>query len=156
MHRRSTARRGFTLIEVLLVIVILGLLAGAAVFMLTGTGEKAKKDVTRTKLQNILKQVKLYHMHMGAYPDEEEGLTLLLSRPEDEELAEKWAGPYLEASKDPLTDAWGNDVVYRLAEDPDAGTRYPTIYSFGPNGEDDSGEGDDIQVGGVPTTDEGV
>lgn len=145
---RHAGRGGFTLMEVLLVILIIGLLAGVAIFAFQGTLFGAREDTTEAKIREIQAALDRYSFDMNAYPDpDEEGLAALTEAPADEELAKNWRGPYVKG-QNALKDSWGNDFVYTLREDPDTGKRNPVVYSRGPNGEDDSGEGDDVRLGG--------
>ena len=146
MKRHADNRKAFTLIEILLVIVILGLLATVAVVTLSGTREGAMEDTTKLKIEEIMQVLEVYYAHVSAYPTEEEGLPALVTKPEfeDEAVGKKWRGPYLKKKGIPK-DAWGNGLVYRVVEDEVTGRKKPRIYSFGPNKNDDSGDGDDIK-----------
>lgn len=135
-HKRLR-RRAFTLLEVLMVIVILGVLAALIVPQLFGTGEKAKRDATQIKITGLDSTIETFRMHCGRYPSTDEGLAALLVLPDDESLDGKWAGPYL---KQPPKDAWGRDLIY---ESP--GTYNEQSYdlsSMGANGQ--AGDDDDI------------
>ncbi len=138
--RRVRRTRGFTLLEVLMVIVIIGILATAVVLSLRGTESGAKIDMARNAVQSgFSTPLDLFHAHMGRYPTTEEGLIALLNRPDSEEAAEKWRGPYIKDAK-MLKDPWGNDYVYvspgQVNED-----SYD-LSSPGPNGR--PGDDDDI------------
>lgn len=144
--KQSRKEQGFTLIEVLLVIVILGLLAAVAVVAMSGTREGAKIDTTKLLMQELETGMETYNMHVGHYPTEEEGgLDALTTKPTfDEEGSEdKWRGPYL---KKEAKDAWGNDFSYEAVE-ADAlseGSSTPfKLWSNGPDGQ--SGTEDDIK-----------
>lgn len=104
--------RAFTLLEVLMVVIIIGLLAAFVVPSFFGAGDRARQDLTQAVVDRGFNgALDLYRVHMGKYPPSDDGgLQLLIERPDDEELAKKWAGPYLEP-KD-LKDAWGNDYMY--------------------------------------------
>ena len=146
MERRANNRKAFTLIEILLVIVILGMLATVAVMTLSGTREGAMQDTTSLKIEEIMQALEVYKMNVSVYPTEEEGLPALVTKPEfqDEAMGKKWRGPYLKKKTVPK-DAWGSDLSYRVVEDETTGRKRPRIYSFGPNKDDESGEGDDIK-----------
>jgi general secretion pathway protein G len=141
------ARKGFTLIEVLLVIVIVVSLATIAAVALWPAREEAKQDLTRLKIEKVMAAVERYASKLG-YPTAEQGLKALLERPQFEkpEMDKDWHGPY--CSSDDLKDEWGNDLVYKL-EDVDTGSgttrKAPRIHSVGPNTNDENGDGDDIK-----------
>lgn len=139
--RRRPVRptRAFTLFEVLMVILILGVLAALVIPQFTGTGEKARVDLTRTLVQTNLKtSLELFRTHTGRYPTTEEGLAALVEKPEDEEIAAKWAGPYTE--KKEFRDAWGRELIYRSPGEYNQDTY--DLFSPGPNGQ--PGDDDDI------------
>lgn len=139
--------RGFTLIEVLLVVLIIGLLAGVLVFYAGQTPEKAKKDLTKTLVDQVCGALDRYKLDIGHYPtDEEGGLKALRIKPQfsDEKLGEKWAGPYVKA--DPL-DPWDKALSYQVSDpsSEEAKTLPYKVWSWGPNGQDDNGTNDDIR-----------
>jgi len=102
-------RRAFTLLEVLMVIVILGVLAALIVPQFTGTQRKAEIDMTATQIKSLENTLETFKLHCGRYPSTDEGLAVLVNKPDDEEISEKWAGPYV---KTPPKDAWGQDLRY--------------------------------------------
>jgi general secretion pathway protein G len=106
--------RAFTLLELLMVIVIIGLLAVFVAPSFFGAGEKAKVDLTRAKIDSGLGgTLNTYRAHVGHFPTEEEGgLKALMQKPDNEDVAKKWGGPYIEKLID-LQDAWQRDLVYR-------------------------------------------
>lgn len=108
--RKAVRRRAFTLLEVLMVIVILGVLAALIVPQFGGTQEKAKKDSAGLQIKNIEQQLEVFKTHCGRYPTQEEGLSILLNKPDSEELTDKWAGPYLKTA---ATDPWNHELQYR-------------------------------------------
>jgi len=145
MRTRRKSRRGFTLIEVLLVILIIGMLAGIFIVGYAGVQSRAKIDATRNKLKASMgTAIELYNMHVGHYPTEEEGgLQALRTKPtfSDEKLTEKWAGPYL--TEDPV-DAWDHAFHYETldpAQVTELGVPFK-LWSDGPDGQD--GTDDDI------------
>ncbi len=145
MNAKRSHRRAFTLVEVLLVILIVGMLAAGAIVMLGGTRERAKKDTTKVLLNQLATALDTFEAHMGRYPTEEEGLAALRTKPafEDEEEGENWSGPYTKV-REPK-DPWSQPINYEAIEDADeaaAGMRYK-IWSSGPNRT--SGDDDDIK-----------
>ena len=101
------AMSGFTLLEIMVVVAIIGLLAAVIVPNVIGQGEAAKVDLTKANMGKIVQQLDLYKFNNGSYPSTEEGLNGLVERPSS---ARKWPdGGYL--PKVPL-DAWNNDYVY--------------------------------------------
>lgn len=108
--RREKAM-GFTLIELMVVIVILGILAGLIVPRFMGTPDEAKVVKVKVQMEAIETALKMYKLDNGGYPTTEQGLQALVSPPQTG-IAKKWReGGYLEKGKTPK-DPWGNDFVY--------------------------------------------
>ncbi len=141
-HERVNRKRAFTLLEVLMVVVIIGLLTAFVVPNFFGAGEKAKKDLTQALVDSGLNgALDLYRAHMGSYPRSDEGgLQLLLERPSDEEKAKRWAGPYVKRAQD-LKDAWQRDLIYKCPGD--VNSESYDLSSAGPDGQE--GTEDDIR-----------
>jgi len=140
--------RGFTLVEVLLVVAILVMLAGVVIFALGRTPEKTKIKLTRVMVEQVCTGLERYKQDIGHYPTEEEGgLKGLRTEPdfaEPEKYEGKWGGPYL--TKDPV-DQWDNAINYQLTDpQSDEARLIPyRVWSNGPDGSDDQGESDDIR-----------
>jgi general secretion pathway protein G len=131
--------KGFTLVELMAVIVIIGLLAAIAAKSFMGQTEEARKTTTMATLKNLHQAVNLFKMNTGRYPTEEEGLTVLIEEPTD---VEGWMpGGYLETTEIPK-DAWKNDFVYML--NPESGKPF-VIISYGNDGKE-AGEGFDADL----------
>ncbi len=132
-RRRFLSLTGFTLIEILIVVIILGILAGLVVPRLAGRTEQARQEAARSDIEGgIALSLDLYEADNGRYP---QSLEDLVRKPAD---ARNWRGPYLKKGipKDP----WGNAYVYRFP-----GTQNPTLYDLsspGPDGQE--GTDDDI------------
>lgn len=132
--QRGGQSKAFTLIEMLLVIVIIGILAGMVATSLSGRSQQAR--ITRAKADirgNLSLALDLFEQDVGRYPTSDEGLAALVDNPG----VTGWRGPYLKGGlqKDP----WGNDYSY--SRDPDSANHY-ILSSVGPDGE--AGTDDDI------------
>ena len=103
---------GFTLIELMVVIVILGILAGLIVPRIMGRPEEARRMKARVQMESIETALKLYKLDNGLYPTTEQGLQALVEAPTVGSLPKKWReGGYLEKGKIPK-DPWGNEYIY--------------------------------------------
>jgi general secretion pathway protein G len=108
-HRREA---GFTLIELMVVLVILGILAGLIVPRIMGRPDEAKQLKARMQIESIETALKLYKLDNGSYPDTDQGLEALVAQPDTGTPAKSWRqGGYLEKGKVPK-DPWGNEFVY--------------------------------------------
>jgi general secretion pathway protein G len=128
--------RGFTLIELMVVIVILGILAGLIVPRIMGRPEEAKQLKAKMQIESLETALKLYKLDNGMYPDTEQGLQALIEQPETGIVPKNWRkNGYLEKGRLPK-DPWGNEFVYLS---PGAHGDYDII-SYGadgvPDGED--------------------
>jgi general secretion pathway protein G len=142
-RRKETGRlgnmRGFTLIEIMVVIVILGLLAAIVVPKLIGRTEQAKRTQTRVQIKNIQQALELFKLDNGFYPGTEQGLEALVRMPETGRVPKNYRkGGYMDRlPKDP----WGNPFVYLYP-----GTRGDyDISSYGADGVA-GGDGEDGDV----------
>ncbi|HOD12912.1 MAG TPA: type II secretion system major pseudopilin GspG [Candidatus Omnitrophota bacterium] len=132
-------RHGFTLVEIMLVVIILGVLVAMVVPNLAGRGEQARRSAAKADIEaNLATTLDLYEFDNGRYPTTEQGLQALLSQPTNPPVPASWNGPYLKKKRIPK-DPWGNDYVYVCP-----GTRNAQSYdlsSYGPDGVESS---DDI------------
>ncbi|WP_202900519.1 type II secretion system major pseudopilin GspG [Parvularcula oceani] len=135
--RRAVQQHGLTLFELLIVLAILALLATLVAPRVIGYLGKARTDVARTQLANIVTALELYAIDIGEYPSEAQGLTALVERPEGLSL---WTGPYLREATG-LTDPWGQPYHYDLHDE----GRLFTVSTLGRDGEK-GGEGDDADL----------
>lgn len=128
--------KGFTLIEVLIVMVILGLLAALVAPRMFGKVGKSRQKAAKSQIALFETALDTYRLDVGKYPTTEQGLEALRVKPED---AERWDGPYL--PKEIPADPWGHAYVYRSpGENGDF-----DIISLGGDGKD-GGEGEDEDV----------
>lgn len=112
MKKRKRNDRGFTLIELVVVIVILGILAGLLIPRIMGRPDEARQAKARIQIEGIGTALKLYRLDNGNYPSTEQGLKALVESPTIGTLAKRWReGGYLESAKIPK-DPWDNDFVY--------------------------------------------
>ena len=132
---RRPARRDFTLVELLLVLVILATLAAIVVPKFTGRTQQARITAAATEIKGIEVALDAFEVDNGYYPKGGDGLRQLLDRPAD---AAKWHGPYL--TKAVKNDPWGNLYIYECPgrHNPDGFD----LMSPGPDGK--TGGGDDI------------
>lgn len=112
MCRKRLNVHGFTLIELMVVIVILGILAGLIIPRIMGRPEEARRMKARVQMESVETALRLYKLDNGAYPSTEQGLQALIEAPTVGELPRAWRkGGYLEKGKVPK-DPWGNEYVY--------------------------------------------
>lgn len=102
------AEQGYSLIELLIVLAILGLLVTLAAPRVMGLFDKAKSDTAKIEIETIGAALDLYRLHIGHYPGTDEGLTSLVEPPSNQE---DWNGPYLKNS-DGILDPWGRPYRY--------------------------------------------
>lgn len=157
IHRNR--KRGFTLVEIMIVLAILVLLLAMVGPRLLKTQEKADQKITLTQIKNMQQALDLYKVDNRTYPSTEEGLQALLERPADENRGRNWAGPYLSESTLPV-DPWGNPFRYEYPPTRGNNRDIANIWSAGPDGQDQTaddiknwtGDDRDSQDGGDNTT----
>lgn len=131
---KDMKRKAFTLVELMLVVIIIGVLVSMVVPRMSGRSEEARKSVAKADVDlNIATALKLYDIDNGRFPTTEEGLAALMAAPSS---AKNWKGPYLE--KKPL-DPWGNEYQYRSP-----GTHRTTDYDLFSLGHDGVESDDDV------------
>jgi len=143
MHATRRPSRGFTLLELLVVIIVLGLLAGLVAPQIFGRVGEAKITTARTQMSLVGTALDSYRLDNGAYPTTEQGLQALREKPTREPIATNWRGPYLR--KEVPLDPWGRAYVYRAP-----GSRNPNGYDLSTLGRDgtEGGTGEDAdQIG---------
>ena len=129
---RQQNSKGFTLVEILLVMVIIGVLAAMVVPKMAGQGKKARIAAARVDIDaNLATALDMYELDNGAYPTTEQGLKALLHKPTTGPEPLNWNGPYLKKRRLPK-DPWQREYVYVSP-----GTHNPDEYdlsSYGPDG----------------------
>ena len=136
-HPSLRRRSGFSLIELMIVLVILAILAGIIGVKFTGLSKNAKITAAKTQLSSFKQALDRYELDMGQYPTSADGLSALIEKPADGQ--EDWKGPYLSTNSLPK-DQWDHAWVYRAP-----GQHFPDgydLWSSGPDGEE--GGGDDL------------
>jgi general secretion pathway protein G len=136
IKRRGTRRTGFTLIELMIVLIILVMLFAIAGPRLLGTQDKADIKGTMAQMGNMESALKLYAVDMRNFPNTDDGLASLIKPPADEAKARKWDGPYLDDEVVPA-DAWGQPFVYEYPP-VNGGRDFPNISSVGKDGESET------------------
>ncbi len=141
MKRQIMGQGGFTLIELMVVVIILGILASLVVPKIMEEPGKAKQAKARIQIASLETALKLYKLDNGRYPTTEQGLEALVQMPETGMIPKKWRdGGYLEKGKLPQ-DPWKNDFVYLS---PGANGDFDII-SYGADGTP-GGEGEDQDI----------
>lgn len=140
MKHDSKDRNGqaaFTLLEILLVVVIIGMLVTVAVVNLSGASKKARLVTARRQISSYETAIGIYELDSGNYPSTEQGLKALITKPGTPPIPGNWKGPYLQPAVI-KQDPWYTDYIYKYP-----GERVPHgyyLYSPGPNkvaGDDD-------------------
>ena len=109
---QNTNNRGFTLIELMVVIVILGILAGLIVPRIMGRPEEAKRLKAKMQIESFETALKLFNLDNGFYPDTEQGMLALIEQPDSGQIPKNWKnGGYFEKGKVPK-DPWQNEFIY--------------------------------------------
>jgi len=135
MKKHKKKEMGFSLIELLIVMVIMGLLAALVGPRMFGKVGKSKQNAARSQMALFETALDTYRLDVGKYPSTEQGLKALRTKPSDDE---KWDGPYLPKAvpKDP----WGHPYVYRRTDNGEV-----EMISLGANGTE-GGEGEDKDI----------
>lgn len=139
LQAQINRQRGLTLFELLIVLAILALLATVVAPRVVGYLGRAKSDIARAQAANIAASLELYYIDFGRYPNEQEGLNVLLE-PTTAIDANLWRGPYFKES-DGLIDPWGRAYEYKI----EPGQDTFEVVSLGRDGVT-GGDGDDADI----------
>jgi general secretion pathway protein G len=128
--QRRIARAGFSLMEIMIAVTILGLVMAMVAPALQNTLRKGKIRTAKSSLKGFQQGIEEYQMEVGKLP---QTLKDLIKKPRDEAAAKKWEGPYLKKADEIPVDPFENPFVYKLTP----GAKHPyEMYSRGPNGAD--------------------
>jgi len=132
-------RAAFTLIEIMVVVVILGILAATLIPQFIGTTHDAKVSAAKAHVAELESALERFYIHMDRYPTMDEGLKVLVEPPMGDD--KKWRGPYIRELRH---DPWGNPYQYRIP-----GVRHPASFDLWSRGADgvDGGEGQGADIG---------
>ncbi len=132
-------RRAFTLIEIMVVVVILGILAATIIPQFMGTKHEARVSAAKAHVSELESALERFYVHMDRYPTADEGLTVLVQAPATD--ADKWRGPYIKQLR---PDPWGHPYEYRVP-----GIHHPSSFDLWSKGADgrDGGEGEGADIG---------
>jgi general secretion pathway protein G len=142
--RKKSFGAGFTLLEILVVLVIIGLLASLVGPRLFTKVDESKVQTARVQVKYLRGALDTFRLHIGRYPTESEGLAILTTAPADEKLKARWRGPYLDEGLP--ADPWGNAYQYGTSG---ADGQPVAVYSLGADGKR-GGEGYDADIGTLP------
>ena len=132
-------QRGFTLIEILLVVVIILVLAAMVVPNFAGKGKQARTAAAKADIDaNLSTALDLYELDNGRYPTTEQGIKSLVEKPNSSPVPANWNGPYVKKKRIPI-DPWGKDYVYTSP-----GQHNTDGYDLSSNGPDGVTSDDDI------------
>lgn len=136
---RTRFRHGFTLIEIMVVVVILGILAVTIVPQFVGTTHDAKVSAAKAHIAELEAALERFSIHMDRYPTTDENLQVLVNPPSG--ATDRWRGPYVKQLR---PDPWGQPYQYRQP-----GQRHRTSFDLWSRGADnaDGGEGNGADIG---------
>jgi len=146
--KRRIAEHGFSLLEILVVLAIMGLIAAFVGPRLFNQIDKSKQTVAETQARALTTALETMRLDIGRYPTLDEGLALLVERPADPQTANQWYGPYMDDGVP--EDPWGNAYSYRPPlRDASGFEQKPFVYTLGAD-QQPGGTGLDRDLGRLP------
>lgn len=110
--KKTNMKKGFSIVELMVVVIILGLLASVVVPNLIGKSDDAKKQLVKVQMGQLKESLKLFRLDMGRYPTTEEGMKILIKKPQDSDEYENYSsGGYLGGDTIPK-DPWNYPYIY--------------------------------------------
>jgi general secretion pathway protein G len=134
LRRHQALQHGFTLLEILVVLVIIGLLAGLVGPRLLSQVDRGKVTTAEAQIKMLKSALETMRLDLGRFPTTEEGLPLLTVAPADPAVRARWVGPYLDGQVP--ADPWGNPYQYSV---PGRDGQPFALYSFGGDGKPSGG-----------------
>jgi general secretion pathway protein G len=130
---------GFTLIEIMVVVIVIGILAATIIPQFMGTTHDAKVSSAKANIAELESALERFNVHTDHYPSTEEGLKVLVEAPAGDQ--KRWRGPYIKMLR---SDPWGNPYQYRRP-----GAHHPTSFDLWSRGADgaDGGEAEAVDIG---------
>ena len=139
--KRRASEEGFTLMEMLVVLVVIGLIAAVAIPQVMKLLGGAKAKAARIQLQTVQNGLSYFELDVGRFPSDSEGLQALMTAPA---TASAWSGPYVRNQKQ-LIDPWGRPLIYKA----EARGKPYILETFGADGKE-GGNGDDVDIVAEP------
>jgi general secretion pathway protein G len=139
IQSRNRRQGAFTLIEIMVVVVILGILAATIIPQFVGTTHDAKVSSAKSHIAELGSALERFNVHLDRYPTTEEGLKLLVEAPANDQ--KQWRGPYIKQLR---ADPWGTPYEYRSP-----GVHHRSSFDLWSRGADksDGGEGEGADIG---------
>lgn len=136
-------QRGFTLVELIIVMAIIGILAGVVLVNVGPQRSKANRTRALADISQMDSALEIYHADNGIYPTTQQGLAALIAQPSTPPAPRNWQGPYLKNRSSVPKDPWGNEYFYQSPGQKN--TNSFDILSYGADGRA-GGAGNDVDV----------
>jgi len=131
LYAKRNLSAAFTLIEIMVVVIILGILAATIIPQFMGTTQDAKIGAAKSQVAELESAVERFYVQMDRYPTPDEGLKVLVDAPANDD-DKKWRGPYIKQLRD---DPWGHPYQYSYP-----GTHHPSSFDIWSSGKDGKSE----------------